>query len=90
MNIQIVMIVLLAINLFTFFLIGVDKNRARKQRWRISEKTLWLSAICGGSIGTISGMYFFRHKTKHRLFTIGMPVILLIQVTSVIIAFSMS
>ena len=48
--------------------------------WRIPEKTLFLSAILGGSIGAIAGMQLFRHKTKHRTFVIGMPVILSVQI----------
>jgi uncharacterized membrane protein YsdA (DUF1294 family) len=59
---------------------GIDKKRAKKKQWRIKESTLFLLAILGGSIGSILGMYTFRHKTKHKKFVIGMPVILAIQV----------
>lgn len=67
------------LNLAGFLSMGVDKNRARKGAWRISERFLFLIAILGGSLGSILGMQVFRHKTKHRKFVIGMPVILIIQ-----------
>ena len=67
------------VNLAAFVLMGVDKRRAQLHRWRIPEKTLFLSAILGGSIGAILGMQLFRHKTKHPQFVIGMPAILVVQ-----------
>ena len=70
---------LIFINLLAFLLMGLDKTKARRHRWRIPEKTLFLSAIIGGSIGAILGMQIFRHKTKHASFRIGMPCILLVQ-----------
>lgn len=72
---------LLVINLTAFFLMLSDKQRAKKAgARRISEKTLFLSALLGGSIGAIAGMRLFRHKTKHWYFVIGMPAILLTQI----------
>ena len=56
-----------------------DKRKARRDKWRISEKTLFLLALAGGSAGSLLGMKLFHHKTRHRLFTIGMPAILLVQ-----------
>ncbi len=56
-----------------------DKRKARKGRWRISEKTLFLLALAGGSIGVLVGMKMFHHKTRHHLFTIGIPAIIIIQ-----------
>ena len=70
---------LIFINLLAFLLMGLDKAKARRHRWRIPEKTLFLSAIIGGSIGAILGMQIFRHKTKHASFRIGMPCILIAQ-----------
>lgn len=70
---------LLIINLAGFLLMGVDKRKARKNKWRIPEKTLFLTALLGGSIGSILGMYMFRHKTKHTAFVLGMPCILVLQ-----------
>ena len=71
---------LLLINAAAFLLMLVDKLKARKNRWRIPERTLFGSALLGGSIGAILGMYTFRHKTKHLSFTLGMPAILIAQV----------
>lgn len=59
---------------------GIDKLKARKRGFRIPEATLFLVALMGGSIGSLVGMYLFRHKTRHRKFTIGMPIILLLQI----------
>ena len=69
------------INIVAFFLMGIDKKKARTGAWRIPEKTLFLSAILGGSIGSICGMQLFRHKTKHKSFVIGMPAILAVQLS---------
>ena len=69
------------INIVAFFLMGIDKKKARTGAWRIPEKTLFLSAILGGSIGSICGMQLFRHKTKHKSFVIGMPAILVVQLS---------
>lgn len=71
---------LAAINLAAFFLMWLDKRRAkRKGARRIRERTLFLSALLGGSAGAIVGMHLFRHKTKHWYFVWGMPIILLLQ-----------
>lgn len=63
---------------------GIDKRRARRKAWRIKESTLFLVAIIGGSIGSIAGMYTFRHKTRHWYFVWGMPAILTVQVLAVL------
>ena len=60
--------------------IGADKQKARRNAWRIPEKTLILSAVIGGSVGAILGMRFFHHKTRKAKFAIGVPVILLVQI----------
>ena len=67
-------------NLIAFVLMGVDKRKARRNRWRVPEKVLFLSAILGGSVGAMAGMSLFRHKTQHWSFRIGMPVILVLQI----------
>ena len=77
---KIFLIYFIVINVIGFFLMGADKRRAQNNEWRISEKTFFLLALIGGSIGTNLGMYAFRHKTKHWYFVIGMPLILIIQV----------
>lgn len=80
MGIQgIVAIYIVCINLITFVVMGVDKQKAKKQKYRISEKTLFTLAIIGGSIGGWLGMYYFRHKTKHVKFVIGFPTICIIH-----------
>ena len=78
-GIKILIIWLVLINLTAFALFGIDKKRAKKKQWRIPEKTLFLSAILGGSIGALLGMQLFRHKTKHWYFRYGIPFILLLQ-----------
>ena len=67
---------LLLINAAAFFLMLADKHKAKKHRWRIPERTLIGSALLGGSIGALAGMYLFRHKTRHLKFTLGIPAIL--------------
>lgn len=74
-------------NLVGFALMGIDKRKAKKKQWRIPEKTLFLSAIFGGSIGALYGMHLFRHKTKHKSFVFGMPAILIVQMLLLIILF---
>lgn len=71
-------------NLIGFIIMGIDKRRAIKRLWRIPESTLFIIALIGGSIGSILGMYLFRHKTRHWYFVYGMPVILLIQIAAAI------
>lgn len=73
------MIYLLIINALGLLLMLIDKWKAIHDRWRIPEKTLFLTAILGGSIGTLAGIHLFRHKTRHRSFTVGIPVILFLQ-----------
>ena len=70
---------LIIINIIAFFLMGIDKKKAQTGAWRIPERTLFFSAILGGSIGAIAGMQLFRHKTKHKAFVIGMPAIFIVQ-----------
>ena len=71
---------LLLVNLWAFGLMWSDKRRAkRKGARRIRERTLFLSALLGGSLGAAAGMWTFRHKTKHWYFVLGMPLILLAQ-----------
>ena len=74
------LIYLALINLVTLIVYGADKRKAKKGKWRVPEKTLFLLAIIGGSIGALAGMYLFHHKTKHWYFKWGIPVILLLQI----------
>lgn len=75
-----ILLYLLLINAIAFFLMLADKRKAKKNLWRIPERTLMLSAALGGSIGALAGMYTFRHKTKHLKFTLGVPAILIAQI----------
>ena len=68
------------VNLLGFALMGIDKKKAIKGAFRIPEATLFIIAIIGGSIGSLLGMYAFRHKTRHWYFVYGMPFILLLQI----------
>ena len=77
------LIYLAVVNLAAFALMGVDKRRAERGAWRIPERTLFLPAILGGSPGAILGMQMFRHKTRHRQFAVGIPLILLVQLVIV-------
>lgn len=70
---------LLGMNILGFVLMFSDKQRAARGRWRIRERTLFLVAVFGGSLGSILGMCLFHHKTKHWYFILGMPLIFLIQ-----------
>ena len=73
----------LAVNILGFLLMGIDKWKARKGAFRIPESTLFIIAIIGGSIGSILGMYTFRHKTRHWYFVYGMPAILLLPLAAI-------
>lgn len=72
-------IYLILINLISFGLMGVDKQRARRRDWRIPEKVLFGAALLGGSVGAWAGMYLFHHKTRHWYFVVGVPLILAVQ-----------
>lgn len=76
---QYLAIYLLFISIVALVLMGYDKHQAKHDGWRVRERTLFLSALLGGSPGAILGMRLFRHKTKHWYFKIGMPLILLVQ-----------
>ena len=70
---------LAGINIVTFALYGIDKRRAKKQRWRIPERTLLLLPLIGGSVGGLLGMAVFHHKTRHWYFRVGLPVMFFAQ-----------
>ena len=75
---------LLLINALGFLLMLIDKQKAKRGRWRIPEATLMGVAAIGGSIGSLLGMYTFRHKTRHIKFTLGIPVILIAQIAAAV------
>ena len=71
---------LLAVNIATFLLYGIDKYKAKKSKWRISEATLLTMAAIGGSIGAWAGMRLWHHKTMHKKFKYGIPLIIIMQI----------
>ena len=81
--VKIAVIYILIINFIAFILYGIDKSRAKRGEWRISEKSLFLVALIGGSIGAIMGMHVFHHKTRHWYFQSGLPLILILQIAVV-------
>ncbi len=82
-NLNYLLLYLLAINIIGFLAMGIDKFKAKKGYWRTPEGTLMTICLIGGGIGTIAGMYTFRHKTKKLKFTIGMPTILIAEIVLV-------
>jgi len=78
--VKVLLVWLLTVNAAGYALMGADKARAQRGARRIRERTLLLTAAAGGSVGVLLGMRRFRHKTKHRKFTVGVPAILLVQI----------
>lgn len=76
--------ILLTLNLLTFIIYGIDKFKTKKSKWRIPESTLLLLAVFSGSIGAWLGLQVWRHKTQHKKFFIGIPMILTLQVIATI------
>lgn len=74
-----IIIYLIVINLVGFYMMWSDKRKAKWGKWRIPENTLFMVTALGGGIGTIAGMYTFRHKTKKLKFTVGLPAILILE-----------
>ncbi len=88
-GIKLLLIILISyavgINLFGFILMGVDKHKAERNAWRVSEVTLFMAAVFGGSLGCMAGMRVFHHKTKHWKFLIGMPLIFVVETAILIL-----
>ena len=74
----------IVINIFGFFIMWLDKRKAKKGAWRIPEKTLFIITALGGGIGTIAGMYTFKHKTQKIQFVIGFPFITILEIVTII------
>ena len=81
---QLIIIYLVAINVVTFFMYGIDKLKAKRSKWRIPEATLIGLAVIGGSIGAWLGMRVWHHKTMHKKFQFGIPLIILAQIALVV------
>ncbi len=82
-----IIIYVICINLFTFFVMWLDKRKAKKGKWRIPENSLLLFVLLGGGIGGIAGMYVFHHKTNKARFAIGFPLILICEILLIILLF---
>lgn len=83
---RILICLMAAMSFISFILYGLDKLKAKRGKWRISEKTLLLSALCMGGPGALLGMQLFRHKTKHLRFQILVPLFCVINIAIIIIA----
>ncbi|WP_281351961.1 DUF1294 domain-containing protein [Pallidibacillus pasinlerensis] len=81
---SVITVVLVVVNLLGFFMMGIDKRRAVKRSWRISEKWLWTVACFFGAIGATVGMYVFNHKTRHVSFRFGFPFLAMLQLLLVL------
>ena len=79
-----ILLYLLMINLIGFLMMWSDKRRAKWGKWRIPEQTLFIVTALGGGIGTIAGMYTFRHKTKKLKFIVGLPMLVILEIALVI------
>lgn len=82
-----ILLYFIIVNLIGFFMMGIDKWKAKRNRWRIPENTLFMATVIGGGIGTILGMYVFRHKTKKPIFKIGMPLVLILEILLVVVLY---
>jgi uncharacterized membrane protein YsdA (DUF1294 family) len=78
---------LLSVNVIAFFMYGIDKWKAKKDKWRTSEATLMWLAVIGGSIGAWLGMKVWHHKTLHKKFRYGLPLIIIVQIALIIFAY---
>ena len=81
-----ILIYLAAINIAAFFLYGIDKWKAQRNKWRVTEARLLWIAVAGGSIGALLGMKIWHHKTKHNKFRFGLPAILILQIAAILAA----
>lgn len=79
-----IIVYIIILNILGYLIMYIDKRRAKKQQWRISEQTILLITFLGGGIGTTLGMYTFRHKTKKIKFIIGLPLITIIEIVVII------
>lgn len=77
---EILYIYLVIVNAAAFMVMGIDKRRAHRHKWRVSESSIFLIGIIGGGLGVLLGMRFFHHKTKHLKFTLGIPIVVLTNI----------
>ena len=79
-----IIIYFIIINILGFLIMFIDKQKAKKGKWRIPEKTIFIVTALGGGIGTIAGMYTFRHKTQKVGFVVGLPLITIVEIIAII------
>ena len=84
LSIQNIIIYLIVINIIGFAIMYIDKQKAKKGKWRIPEKVIFIVTALGGGIGTIAGMYTFRHKTQKVGFVVGLPAITTVEIIAII------
>ena len=84
LEIRMLLVYLIVINLVTFLTFGADKRRAQRGKRRVPERTLFMLALCGGSLGAVYGMVGFRHKRRHKRFRVGVPLLLLVHAVLVV------
>jgi uncharacterized membrane protein YsdA (DUF1294 family) len=72
----------LVMNIIGLFIMAIDKYKAKHHQWRIAEKTIWLVSFIGGAVGTAVGMYLFHHKTRHRAFRYGLPLLAVMEIVA--------
>lgn len=89
-GVSVFLLYILGVNLISFILMGIDKRKAIKKMWRIPERTFWGVSLLGGALGSLIGMNYFKHKTKHTSFTVGMPFVLLVNIGLIVLAFRLS
>ncbi len=80
---KILVFYLIAVNIAAILIMGIDKHRSRRNKWRISEKSIFITGVAGGGLGVIFGMVLFRHKTRHLKFTLGVPLIVILNIVTV-------
>lgn len=73
-------IYLSAVNIAAFSIMGIDKHKAQRKKWRVSEKSIFILGLMGGALGVLLGMNIFHHKTKHLKFTLGIPAVLVLNI----------
>ncbi|MGE5629755.1 MAG: DUF1294 domain-containing protein [Caulobacteraceae bacterium] len=71
---------LAAVNILGFVIMGIDKSKSKRHKWRISESSIFVVGLLGGGIGVLLGMSFFRHKTKHLKFMLGIPLVIILNI----------
>ncbi|MBP1947743.1 DUF1294 domain-containing protein [Virgibacillus litoralis] len=83
-ELNLIILFLISVNAIAYILMGIDKQKAIRHKYRIPERTFWGLAILGGAVGALLGMKRYRHKTKHRLFTLGMPSLIVIHIILIV------